>query len=78
MIERWPVGRGHADVLEPEDAVLVDQEGAGIGFFNLCRWFFYKIIRNELDLTMALCGHRDIKSVDRDILLLPPGFDNNR
>ena len=37
-----------------------------------------EIIRNELDLTMALCGHRYIKSVDRDILLLPPGFDNNR
>jgi L-lactate dehydrogenase (cytochrome) len=27
------------------------------------------IIRNELDLTMAFCGHRDILNVDRAILL---------
>ncbi len=37
-----------------------------------------EIIHKELDLTMALCGHRDIKTVDRDILLLPPGFEINR
>ncbi len=28
-----------------------------------------EIIRNELDLTMAFCGHTDIRTVDRDILL---------
>ncbi len=28
-----------------------------------------EIIRNELDLTMAFCGHTDIRSVDRKILL---------
>lgn len=33
-----------------------------------------EIIHKELDLTMALCGHRDIKDVDRDILLVPEGF----
>ncbi len=27
------------------------------------------IIRNELDLTMAFCGHRDIQNVDKTILL---------
>jgi L-lactate dehydrogenase (cytochrome) len=28
-----------------------------------------EIIRNELDITMAFCGHRDIAEVDRGILL---------
>jgi L-lactate dehydrogenase (cytochrome) len=28
-----------------------------------------EIIRNELDITMALCGHKDIRNVDRSILL---------
>ncbi len=28
-----------------------------------------EIIRNELDITMAFCGHTDIRSVDRGILL---------
>jgi isopentenyl diphosphate isomerase/L-lactate dehydrogenase-like FMN-dependent dehydrogenase len=28
-----------------------------------------EIIRNELDLTMAFCGHTDIRQVDRGILL---------
>lgn len=28
-----------------------------------------EIIRNELDLTMAFCGHTDIRTVDRNILL---------
>ena len=35
-----------------------------------------EIIRNELDLTMAFCGLRDIRQVDRKILLpstIPPG-----
>ncbi|TXC67980.1 alpha-hydroxy-acid oxidizing protein [Sphingomonas ginsenosidivorax] len=31
-----------------------------------------EIIRNELDVTMALCGHRDIRTVSRDILLSGP------
>ena len=37
-----------------------------------------EIIRNELDLTMAFCGLRDIQQVDRKILLpstCPPGRD---
>jgi len=33
-----------------------------------------EVIHKELDLTMAFCGHRDIKQVDRDILLVPKGF----
>ena len=28
-----------------------------------------KIIRNELDVTMALCGRRDVQKVDADILV---------
>jgi L-lactate dehydrogenase (cytochrome) len=28
-----------------------------------------EIIRNELDLTMAFCGLRDVRQVDRNILL---------
>jgi hypothetical protein len=30
------------------------------------------IIRQDLDTTMALCGHRDIRAVDRSILQAPP------
>lgn len=30
------------------------------------------IIRRELDMTMALCGHRDILDIDRSILRAPP------
>ena len=30
-----------------------------------------EIIRKELDLTMAFCGHTDIRAVGRDILLPP-------
>jgi L-lactate dehydrogenase (cytochrome) len=26
-------------------------------------------LRNELDITMAFCGHRDIRNVTKDILL---------
>jgi len=33
-----------------------------------------EILHKELDTTMALCGHRDINQVDRDILLVPEGF----
>jgi len=32
-------------------------------------------IRKEMDLTMALCGRRDITTVDRDILLVPEDFE---
>ena len=33
-----------------------------------------EVIRKELDATMALCGHRDIAGVSRDILHVPEGF----
>lgn len=33
-----------------------------------------EVIRKELDLSMAFCGHRDISKVDRDILRVPVGF----
>ena len=33
-----------------------------------------EVIHKELDLTMALCGRRDIKTVDKDILLVPEDF----
>ena len=33
-----------------------------------------EVIHKELDLTMALCGHRDINTVDRDTLLVPKDF----
>jgi L-lactate dehydrogenase (cytochrome) len=32
------------------------------------------IIRNELDITMALCGRRDIRAVDAAILDTAPGL----
>ncbi len=32
------------------------------------------VLQKELDLSMALCGKRDIADVDRDILLVPEGF----
>lgn len=32
------------------------------------------ILHKELDTTMALCGHRDINQVNRDILLVPEDF----
>jgi L-lactate dehydrogenase (cytochrome) len=28
-----------------------------------------EILRNEMDITMAFCGHRDIQDVTKDILL---------
>ncbi|WP_425037939.1 alpha-hydroxy acid oxidase [Primorskyibacter sp. S187A] len=34
-----------------------------------------EVIRNELDVSMALCGKRDIKDVGRDILLVPEDFE---
>ena len=33
-----------------------------------------EILQKEMDLTMALCGKRDIADVDRDILLVPKDF----
>ncbi|MEM7752357.1 MAG: alpha-hydroxy acid oxidase [Pseudomonadota bacterium] len=32
------------------------------------------VLHKELDSSMALCGHRDIATVGRDILLMPDGF----
>ena len=34
-----------------------------------------EVIHKELDTTMALCGRRDIRDVDRDILLVPRDFE---
>lgn len=33
-----------------------------------------EVIHKELDLTMALCGRKDVKGLDQDILLVPKGF----
>ncbi len=33
-----------------------------------------EVIHRELDLTMAFCGHRDIRNVDRNLLLIPKNF----
>jgi L-lactate dehydrogenase (cytochrome) len=35
------------------------------------------VIRKELDTSMALCGHTDIDTVDRDILMVPRGFSGD-
>ncbi|MCE0506891.1 MULTISPECIES: alpha-hydroxy acid oxidase [unclassified Roseivivax] len=35
-----------------------------------------EVIRRELDLSMALCGHRHLTGVDRDILMVPKGFSD--
>ena len=35
------------------------------------------VIHKELDMSMALCGHRDINQVDQDILLIPKGFSGD-
>ena len=34
-----------------------------------------RVIHTELDTTMALCGHKNINQVDRDILLVPKDFE---
>lgn len=34
-----------------------------------------EIIRNELDVSMALCGRRDVNGLDKDVLLVPEGFE---
>ena len=36
-----------------------------------------EVIHKELDLSMAFCGHRDIRDVTRDILLVPRGFSGD-
>ncbi len=36
------------------------------------------VIHKELDTTMALCGRRDVKNVDRDILLIDDAFHRYR
>ncbi|EYD75017.1 L-lactate dehydrogenase [Rubellimicrobium mesophilum DSM 19309] len=36
-----------------------------------------EVIAKEMDFTMALCGRRDIKTVDRDILLVPKDFEGD-
>ncbi|WP_306117099.1 MULTISPECIES: alpha-hydroxy acid oxidase [unclassified Roseovarius] len=35
-----------------------------------------EVIHKELDVSMAFCGHRDINSVDRDILMIPRDFSD--
>ena len=80
-IEVWMDGgiRSGQDVLK---AVALGAQGTLIG-----RAFLYglgalgeegvakclQLIRNELDITMAFCGHTDIRTVDRAILLPPDG-----
>ena len=34
-----------------------------------------EVIHKELDTTMALCGRRDVKTLDKDVLLVPEGFE---
>jgi L-lactate dehydrogenase (cytochrome) len=34
-------------------------------------------IHKELDVSMAFCGHTDINTVDRDILMIPKGFSGD-
>ena len=36
-----------------------------------------EVLQKELETTMALCGYRDINSVDRDILYIPDDFEGN-
>ena len=33
-----------------------------------------EVIRKELDITMALCGERDVKELGRQNLLIPKDF----
>ncbi len=35
------------------------------------------VIQKEMDITMALCGRRDIRDVNRDILLIPKDFEGS-
>jgi L-lactate dehydrogenase (cytochrome) len=36
-----------------------------------------EVIHKELDVSMALCGKTDIKDVNRDILMIPKGFEGD-
>ena len=36
-----------------------------------------EVMHKELDTTMALCGHRDINDVTRDILYVPEDFEGS-
>jgi L-lactate dehydrogenase (cytochrome) len=36
-----------------------------------------QVIRRELDISMALCGRKDVRSLDRDILLVPRDFEGD-
>ncbi|MEL6170468.1 MAG: alpha-hydroxy acid oxidase [Pseudomonadota bacterium] len=36
-----------------------------------------EIIHKELDISMAFCGRTDAKALDRDILMIPKGFEGN-
>ncbi|MFO7770834.1 MAG: alpha-hydroxy acid oxidase [Roseovarius gahaiensis] len=36
-----------------------------------------EIIHKELDVSMALCGRTDVKDLDRDILMVPKGFEGD-
>ena len=36
-----------------------------------------EVIHKELDFTMALCGRRDVTTLDRDILLIPKDFEGD-
>ena len=35
-----------------------------------------EVLRKELDMTMALCGERDVKALGRHNLIVPQGFDD--
>ena len=34
-----------------------------------------EVMHRELDVSMALCGRRDVRDVDRSILLIPEDFE---
>ncbi len=36
-----------------------------------------EVIQKELDITMALCGKRDVKDLDPDVLLVPKDFEGD-
>ncbi|HKL05886.1 MAG TPA: alpha-hydroxy acid oxidase [Roseovarius sp.] len=36
-----------------------------------------EVIHKELDVSMALCGRTDVKDLDRDILMVPKGFEGD-
>ncbi|SMX44546.1 alpha-hydroxy acid oxidase [Actibacterium lipolyticum] len=36
-----------------------------------------EILHRELDITMALCGRKDVRDLDRDVLLVPKGFSGD-